>query len=110
MQAGVLAKPTSHLSLHYDGIRVDAGRVALEGGDGDSMCRYLEEHVRKHTGYDVQLAVKHHMTFNELCGVHIPDCEVTIPSADHVLLKRGKGRAEGCARACSYEAVFNING
>ena len=34
----ILAKPIAHLSLHFDGVRVDKARVQLEGGDGDHMC------------------------------------------------------------------------
>ena len=61
----ILAKPISHLSLHFDGVRVDKARVQLEGGDGDHMCRMLEDAVKKDTGFEVVLAVKEHLTLLE---------------------------------------------
>ena len=39
----VQTKETNHLSLHFDGVRVDKTRVELEGGDGEHFCRFLEK-------------------------------------------------------------------
>ena len=41
----VQAKDTNHLSLHFDGVRVDKTRVEREGGDGDHFSRCLEQPI-----------------------------------------------------------------
>ena len=48
-----------HLSLHFDGLRVDKGRVEALGGEG-SLLKQLEDAVKAATGYTVKLAVKEH--------------------------------------------------
>ena len=59
---------TRHVSLHFDGLRVDRARVALEPGDGTCIantCAHLAARVKEQTGYSVVLVAKEHLTFVE---------------------------------------------
>ena len=66
----VRGQMTEHVSMHFDGLRVDRGRVRLEaedGGDGvREMCARLQDHVLERTGYAVQIVSKEHLSFMEL--------------------------------------------
>ena len=66
LQKAIQAKPTTHLSLHFDGVRVDKDRVQLEGVGSDNLRRLLENAILEDIGYEVQLAVKEHLSFLQL--------------------------------------------
>ena len=100
MIKAVLAKQTQHLSLHYDGIRVDKARIEHEGGDANHMCRMLEDAIKKDTGYEVKLCVKQHMTFLQQLEVSENVAKsVVIESADDLLLKHGNCIPRGITAA-----------
>ena len=100
MIKAVLATKTQHLSLHYDGIRVDKARIEHEGGDANHMCRMLEDAIKKDTGYEVKLCVKQHMTFLQQLEVSENVAKsVVIESADDLLLKHGNCIPRGIAAA-----------
>ena len=85
----VQSKKTSHLSLHFDGVRVDQTRVQLEGGDGDHFCRFLEKAILDLTGYEVQLAVKEHLSCLQMVSKACPNPECLVHPPEHLLLKVG---------------------
>lgn len=99
----VQAKETTHLSLHFDGVRVDKTRVELEGGDGDHFCRFLEKAILEDTGYEVHLAVKEHLSCLQLVSKACPNPEKLIQPSDHMLLKVGN-----CI-PCALGAVLGID-
>ena len=66
-------KPTQHVSLHFDGLRVDRARVTLDleegvssmrdgcaGADEVAMCARMATFVKQATGYDVLIVAKSH--------------------------------------------------
>ena len=50
-------KPT-HLSLHYDGVRVSKPRDKSV----DSLCCHAQERIKRTTGFDVKIREKQHLT------------------------------------------------
>ena len=79
-------KTGTHLSLHFDGVRVDKNRCKEYGGEAE-ICRALEKVVKDTTGYDVGLAIKHHDDLRTMVK-HLPDTGAT-PITDHLLLRTG---------------------
>jgi hypothetical protein len=82
-------QPVSHLSLHFDGIRLncDYRTVADEPQDVEELMRRCEEHIAKQTGFEVQFKVKKHQYFSELIVWHaVSTMKVTV--AD-IFKKRG---------------------
>ena len=73
----VLQQPTRHLSLHFDGLRVDADRV-YQSADFKAES---EAFIRERTGYTVRLVQKMHCGFWDIArkasaqvlGVNTPD-------------------------------------
>ena len=65
-------QPVSHLSLHFDGIRLncDYRTVADEPQDVEVLMRRCEVHIAKQTGFEVQFKVKKHQYFSELIVWH----------------------------------------
>ena len=98
----VRAKDTAHLSLHFDGVRVDRTRVERDGGDGDHFCRCLEQAILTDTGYEVQLAVKEHLSCLQLISKACPHPVKLIEPSDHLLLQIGNGIP------CALGAVLGI--
>ncbi len=73
----------SHLSLHFDGIRVDRFRVK----DSASFARASEQHILTKTGFRVTIAEKQHLTLFEACKkrtIHARDVDT-----QDQLLKKG---------------------
>jgi len=59
----VLSKPTAHLSLHFDGVRVDRDRVRAETSSADPVghfCELLSDYAFQRTGYRVTFVEKLH--------------------------------------------------
>ena len=84
-------KPAQHVSLHYDGVRVDKTRIEAEGGDSTHMCAALEVAVLGATGFRVKVVVKKHEVFCQMlmsCGLPQSTC---VESMDCWLLKPGFG-------------------
>ncbi|CAE7205271.1 unnamed protein product [Symbiodinium sp. CCMP2592] len=52
----------SHVSLHFDGIRVDQAAV---GSSVEAFCVECASHIKSRTGFDVSLRPKSHQTFLE---------------------------------------------
>ena len=80
----VMTRPVEHVSLHFDGLRVDRPRVKVEArdeGDGVAeMCGLLQEGVKTTTGYEVKVVVKEHLTLNEsVRRLHSEPQHETIP-------------------------------
>ena len=67
-------EPTRHLSLHFDGIRVDADRISADGSV-EEFCSKSENAIYMNTNFDVTIVQKHHMTFIE----HIRQCKSSEP-------------------------------
>ena len=95
----IRAKPTAHLSLHFDGVRVDKARVLVDGGDPQHFCRTLEAAVKEDTGYDIALAVKEHHTLMQRLKLMHLETAVTVEPHDHLLLKDGNCIPLGLATA-----------
>ena len=62
----ILALPTAHISLHFDGLRVDRARVfachdSVEAFNADAMA-----HIKEKTGFGVQIIEKVHASFQDL--------------------------------------------
>ena len=73
-----------HLSLHYDGIRLDAELPCSI----QDFCEQASSHVFEKHGFKVTLREKTHLTFAELVALHFTD-RCTILGRDAVLSKRG---------------------
>ena len=57
------AKPTKHLSLHYDGVRVQFGEAI---GNTVELCKDIGLHVARETGFAIRVKEKVHSTFFSL--------------------------------------------
>jgi len=55
----VLTHPTSHLSLHFDGLRV----AKPLPGDPNEFCRKCSDHIFEATGFAVRIRPKKHASF-----------------------------------------------
>ena len=74
----ILEKATTHVSKHYDGLRVDKGRCKLEEpiklpgpvdaqlSDVQALCANSSQHIRDQTGFIVRIRHKEHKTIIEL--------------------------------------------
>ncbi|CAE8584402.1 unnamed protein product [Polarella glacialis] len=81
--------PVQHLSLHFDGIRlnVDYRLNVDEPQDVDILMRLAENHIAEATGFLVQFKVKRHQYLSELINEHtVSKTKVDVP---HIFLKRG---------------------
>ncbi|CAE8616915.1 unnamed protein product [Polarella glacialis] len=81
--------PVRHLSLHFDGIRlnVDYRLNEDEAQDVDILMRLAENHIAEATGFLVQFKVKRHQYLSELINEHsVSKTKVDVP---HIFLKRG---------------------
>ncbi len=103
IEKAIKSKPTTHLSLHFDGVRVDKTRVQLEGGDTDQFCRFLETAIKQDTGYEVHLVVKEHLSCLQLVAKACPDPQKLVQPDDHMLLKVGN------SIPCALGAVLGID-
>ena len=81
---------------------MDKTRVEREGGDGDHFCRCLEQAILTDTGYEVQLAVKEHLSCLQLISKACPQPVKLIEPSDHLLLQIGNGIP------CALGAVLGI--
>jgi hypothetical protein len=94
--AFILEKDVKHLSLHFDGVRVDKERC---GGDSgvQQFLRACEDHIEKSTGYHVELAVKKHVCFRTiLMGL----CNGVSANMSELLKSQGN---------CIYAALFYLD-
>ena len=92
----VLQLPVRHLSLHFDGIRLDADFP----GTVEDYCKQCCEHIANETGFVVNIREKKHYSFLEL----IPKkaCESTVlDGKDEVLDRPGN---------CIAGAVYDLLG
>ncbi|CAE8607642.1 unnamed protein product [Polarella glacialis] len=81
--------PVQHLSLHFDGIRlnVDYRLNVDEPQDVEILMRLAENHIAEATGFLVQFKVKRHQYLSELITEHtVSKTKVDVP---HIFLKRG---------------------
>ncbi|CAE8658603.1 unnamed protein product [Polarella glacialis] len=81
--------PVQHLSLHFDGIRlnVDYRLNVDEPQDVEILMRLAENHIAEATGFLVQFKVKRHQYLSELINEHtVSKTKVDVP---HIFLKRG---------------------
>jgi hypothetical protein len=58
----LLQHPVKHLSLHYDGVRVQGDF----GCDVEALCTRCSEHIAASTGFVVVIREKKHYTFEEM--------------------------------------------
>ena len=85
-------KQTNHLSLHFDGVRVDRERVGKEDAvDGlTAMINNGQAHIKAETGFSVMLAEKVHTTIAcSLMGLRATTAASPTLTDDSVLLKGG---------------------
>jgi hypothetical protein len=60
-----------HLSLHFDGIRVDADHRNAGSPDGvKTLISTCEDHIAEATGFNVKIKVKKHLYFIELIHLY----------------------------------------
>ncbi|CAE8656395.1 unnamed protein product [Polarella glacialis] len=81
--------PVQHLSLHFDGIRlnVDYRLNVDEPQDVEILMRLAETHIAEAAGFLVQFKVKRHQYLSELITEHtVSKTKVDVP---HIFLKRG---------------------
>ncbi|CAE8731500.1 unnamed protein product [Polarella glacialis] len=81
--------PVQHLSLHFDGIRlnVDYRLNVDEPQDVEILMRLAETHIAEATGFLAQFKVKRHQYLSELITEHtVSKTKVDVP---HIFLKRG---------------------
>ena len=100
----VLSQPVVHLSLHFDGLLVDAARATSSPDFGGQ----LESCVREKTGFRVRLVQKLDCTFFESLRAADSCGHVVFPSQDCGILKqRGKGLPLALAHATGEYALFS---
>jgi hypothetical protein len=91
----ILQGDVKHLSLHFDGVRLDKERCGGDEGVEDFL-RKSEQHILQVTHYHVDLAVKRHSFFLQI----ITNIEQSSnQDIDDVLLQRGN---------CIYAALFHL--
>ena len=83
-----LENAVRHVSLHYDGLRLDAD---LSNGVAD-YCVSASEHIFNQTGFRVNIREKLHQTFGELLPTRAVESRV-VPDRDEVLDRPGNGIA-----------------
>ena len=62
----VLTKPSLHLSLHFDGIRLHRDRVAEFEGGVEAFAKACSVHIAKETGFQVEIVEKRHYVLVDL--------------------------------------------
>ncbi|CAK0905471.1 unnamed protein product [Prorocentrum cordatum] len=101
----VMEEKVSHVSLHFDGLRVDKGRVLLSQAGGDaratavsdaekvkSFCKKSEERILATTGYSVSIRNKERYYFIDLLRASAFDVEpADAPSDVEALFSAGNG-------------------
>ena len=100
--------PAQHISLHFDGIRIDRARVRLESTDGGNgvveMCARLQEHVKLRTGYVVDIVAKEHLTFSD--SLEALQESVRLPHVPQHMLRPGNAIALGIGSLLEDHAVW----
>ena len=84
----ILQHRPSHLSLHFDGIRVDAKCIESLGVSVDDFNIQAEKHIREATGFDVKIVEKKHQTFIEML-LGLPHQPAAVPRDARELLRNG---------------------
>ena len=78
----------AHLSLHFDGIRIDAQCVNDSGLSMQDFTAQSAAHIFKETGFEVTIVEKAHLTFLQLL-IGKPHCNAKVPEACKELLNQG---------------------
>ena len=84
--ARILQQPTTHLSLHFDGVREKAAGSPIED---KTMKEELEKGVYKKTGYVIQLKRKVHYSFLEYIAKISKRSDLALKQRDDQLLESG---------------------
>ena len=100
----VTSRPIVHLSLHFDGVLVDAARATCSSDFGAEA----EAVITQRTGYRVSLVRKMENTFFEFLHSRTTCSDMVISSQDSsVLMKRGKSLPLALAHATGEYALFS---
>ena len=87
----ILEQPTTHLSKHYDGIRVSLDRcnaeepISLPGPvDGkltgvDALCMHSTQFIKDQTGFEMRIRHKVHKTCFDLVSAYA-EKQVSVPT------------------------------
>ncbi len=74
----------THLSLHYDGLRIDRGTVKAAGST-DLMCQKSVSAILASTGYHVTIVEKQHLYFVDLLRSRDPEERSGTQAPPHLL-------------------------
>ena len=74
----ILQHPVSHVSLHFDGLRV-AEPLPLET---QALCSQCEDHILKATGFAVRIRPKVHLTFFDQINAKVTNQKDSPPRSD----------------------------
>jgi len=88
-QMWVLRSPVRHLSLHFDGIRLDKRRIAAADGTIEEFNAEAARHIAKESGFQVAIEEKLHRSFMELITSRTTFEEAPISSANRHLMNAG---------------------
>ena len=91
----ILQEEVRHLSLHFDGVRVDKQRCGGDEGVEEFLLKSAQ-HIQQVTHYHVDLAVKRHYFFLQMI---IKVGQSSNLDTEDVLLQRGN---------CIYAALFHL--
>ena len=85
----VLTKPSLHLSLHFDGIRLHRDRVAEFEGGVEACAKACSVHIAKETGFQVEIVEKRHYVLVALIESEATQEDAAVPELGTVLLETG---------------------
>ena len=104
----VLTKPSLHLSLHFDGIRLHRDRVAEFEGGVEAFAKACSVHIAKETGFQVEIVEKRHYVLVDLIESEATLEDAAVPELGTVLLETGNCIALALWRAGSAADKLNV--
>ncbi len=88
-QMWVLQRPVKHLSLHFDGLRLDRARVQSSHGSVEDFNLAAASQIAEDTGFRVAIAEKKHRTFLDLLGQEADVQDASLSGDARLLLADG---------------------
>ena len=99
----ILAEPVTHLSLHFDGVRVFANNEDAESESAKAFCREASNHILGSTGFALEIKIKEHKTFVSLLN------GLDFANAGMPFLASYEGSIKACLFALEQNAVQSEN-